>query len=481
MNFTPVQLAELINGSWDETPAENRVISSAFFDRGWSTPSAAWVTTNRDQWPRKMDRWTEDYQILSRGIRKGVAAVIVRPGVKVPDGVPVLRVENTWDAMKTIAFAVRDESPGKRLLVTGTEGKTGFKVQLFHALKNQLSTFASIDSKNMSYPIISRMAMIPDNAELSIFEVAVPKRRVGKRRAAYVQPHVCVITELGYEHLHRHGSVEKLIRNKASVVSALSKDGVCIVKSDPKYFLDLKQQISRYGDFPVYTCGVSDQDNAQLLKAEFKSDPYGWQVMARVEDSTVMYFVPVLESHAAMSSLLVLLTVSVLGLDVNKAAQSFQEYQPYRTSGRFSRLRYKQGFLDFYDQSYRSYLLGYQDFFEVCSRIKPQQKGRKIVVLGMVFDEREYGARVWELLPVGKVQQWLVDAKIDQIHTIGEREQFEKVILHRQYWKTHPESVDEFIPVVLDHIDEGDLLMVKGDRNEKMFLLSEYLLKVTGH
>lgn len=478
MIFTAKQLAELTGGTWDDESPDLNNITSAFFDKGWSSPTAVWVTTNSEQWPRTMDLWTEDFQVLSKGIKKGVAAVIVRHEIKVPTGVPTLRVDNTWEAMKTIAFMVRDKSQSKRLLVTGTEGKTGFKVQLLHVLKKQISAYASIDSKNMSYPILSRLAMIPETAELSIFEVAVPKKRTGQRRSSYVQPHICVFTELGYEHLHRHGSVEKLIQNKASVVSALANDGVCIVKSDPKYFSDLKRQIARYGDFPVYSFGFLDQDNAQLLQSKFLSDPYGWQVKSRIEDKLIEYFLPVLESHAPLSSLLVLLTVSVLGLDVEKAAQSLAEYQPFRTSGRLSHLPYQDGFIDFYDQSYRSYLLGYQDFFDVCSRIKPQQKGRKIVVLGLVFDEREYGQKVWELLPEEHVRQWIMDAKIDEIHTIGEREQFEKVIQGGLLWKTHHEVVEDLIPEILNHVNPGDFLMVKGDRNENMFLLSEHLRKV---
>jgi len=478
MVFTPQKLADLTEGTWDKNCPDCPDFSSAFFDKGWASPSSLWVTTNSDQWPREMKKWTEDYQVLSKGIKKGMRAIVVRPGVEVPSGVATLRVADTWKAMRKIAFAVRDHSQSKRLLVTGTEGKTGFKVQLNHALKSQMSVYASIDSRNMSYPILSRLAKMPEDIDLSIFEVSVPKQGSGKRRASYIQPQICVITEIGYEHLRWHGDVKKLIRNKASVVSALAKDGICIVKSDPKYFSELKKEIAVYGDFPIYSFGLFEKDNAQLIEAKFQSEPYGWKIKARIEEKSIEYFIPALESHAPLSSLPVLLTASLLGLDVEQAAQSMVDYQPYQTSGRFSTLPYKQGALDLYDQSFRSYLLGYRDFFEVCSRLIPQKNRKKIVVLGMLFDEREYGDEVWTLLPEAAMRQWLIDADFDEIHTIGEREQFEKVFDDGFVWKTHHDKVEQLIPEIIEYINPGDLLMIKGDRNENMFLLSNYLRKV---
>lgn len=473
MIFTPQQLAEFTNGIWDENCPKCIGFSSVFFNKRRASPSSVWITTNPDQWPSEAE-WTEDYQVMSRGTQN-YAAVVVRYEARVPEGVPVLRVEDTWLAMKAIAFAVRDQRKSKRLLVTGTEGKTGFKVQLMHALEQQISVYASVDSKNMSRSILTRLAAIPEGADLSIFEVSVPKRKHGKKRASYVKPHICVITEIGYEHLNKHGSIHKLIQNKASVVSALEKNGICIVKSDPKYFLELKQRIAAYGNPSIYSFGLLEQDNAQLIQSEFQSEPYGWRVQARIESKLIEYFLPVLESHAPLSSLAVLLTVSVLGFDVEKAAQSMIDYEPYQTSGRFSQLPYKEGSIDFYDQSYRSYLLGYKDFFDVCSRLRARNNGKKVVILGMLFDEKEYGDEVWKLLPEADMRQWLLDAEIDEIHTIGNREQFEAVFDNSFLWKTHHERVELLIPGIIEYINPGDLLMIKGDRNEKMFLLSDYL------
>ena len=68
----------------------------------------------------------------------GAAAAIVRDAAKVDVEIPILRVPDTHDALRMIAEANRDRTKAQRVLVTGSEGKTGFKAMLRHVLSRSI-------------------------------------------------------------------------------------------------------------------------------------------------------------------------------------------------------------------------------------------------------------------------------------------------------------------------------------------------------
>ena len=329
-------------------------------------------------------------------------------------------MDDTWQALQAIAATVRDRARARRILVTGTEGKTGFTSQFRHLASGQIEVAARPDSNNMDHGICTALANIKRDDAVAVLEVAVPYRHRGMRRAQLVQPELCVITEIGYEHLAKHGSVDELIKAKASVASALVEDGRCLIQSNPRYFEKLRKRIRRYGEFPIFTFGTDHADFGRLLAAHFDGLRRGWEVEAVVGGQSISYFLPRVEQHAPLSSVAVLAAMRLIDLDLEVALERFHSLDLFETAGRMQELSARSGgTYTLYDQSHRNYLLALDDFFQTASRLTPRLGGRKILVLGHIYDEREYGNLIWEMLPPLRLRQMIDTCGLDSIYTIG--------------------------------------------------------------
>lgn len=467
------ELAAVTGGVWTK-PSLVSVISRVAMNPLTARPGDLLITTNREQWKLKRLE-TETLDALNTLLQKGGVAAMVRRTSALDCSVNLLRVDDTYQALRAIAVAVRDKASARRVLVTGTEGKTGFKVQMHHLASGQVPVNARLDSNNMDRGICTTLANAKSHHGLSVVEVAVSRKRLGIRRSQLVKPDLCVITEIGYEHLATHGSMDKLIAAKASVASGLVDGGCCLIKSDPRYFKLLRQAILSYRNVPILSFGEGVQDLGRLLGAEFDVARYGWQVQAEIDGRPLDYFLPLVERHAPLSSVGVLTALHLVGLDVVQAAERFADFKSYATSGRIYDLPAGKGAYVVYDQSHRNYLLGLEDFFLTAAQLAPKPGGRKLLVLGHVYDEREYGVLVWELLPPTRLRSLIEASDIDMLYTVGEREEFEAFLAGISIpWEhfPHPQALIEPLHSCLS---ANDLLLVKGDQNEKMFMLTEGL------
>lgn len=435
-------------------------------------PGDLLVTTNKDQWNRLYPN-SESDSCLDMIIAQGAAAVIRKTSEH--KGVNLLRVEDTYKALRAIAKAVRAKSSAKQILVTGTEGKTGFKILFSHLTIDQIELNCKLDSKNMTVATCLALANTKQHHQISLIEVAVPQLRKGIVRSSLIKPDLCVITEIGYEHLAAHGSVEKLIAAKASVVSSLQPNGCCLIKSEPRYYQKLRNKILSYGDIPIITFGNLADDYAQLLGADFDSERLGWHVHARVASEEYAYFLPVIEDHAPLSSLGVLAAISQSGLDMAKAIDRFNSYQPFQTSGRYYNLGIQGGHYSVYDQSFRSSVLGISDFLKVAARLKPPNRGRKILVLGPIYDEKEYGPLIWELLPPSHIHHLVEQVGFAIIYTIGKAEDFQQCLKGLSIPHRHFNNPKDIIAPLTGCLRANDLLMIKGDSTDGMIMIATAL------
>ena len=437
-------------------------------------PGDLLVTTNKDQWNRLYPN-SESDSVLDMIVAQSAAAVIRKTSEH--PGANLLRVEDTHQALRAIAKAARAKSSAKHILVTGTEGKTGFKILFSHLTTDQIHLNCKLDSKNMTVATCLALANTKQHHQITLIEAAVPQLRKGILRSHLIKPDLCVITEIGYEHLAGHGSVEKLIAAKASVVSSLQPNGCCLIKSEPRYYQKLRNQILAYGDISITTFGYQADDYAQLLGAEFVSERLGWHVRARVTSREYAYFLPALENHAPLSSVGVLAAISLSGLDTSKAIDRFHSYQPFQTSGRYCNLKIQGGQYSVYDQSYRSSVLGISDFFQVAARLKPHNSGRKILVLGPIYDEKEYGPLIWELLPPSHIHNLIEQAGFAAIYTIGNAEDFEQCLEGFSIPHRHFNTPKDVIAPLTAYLRANDLLLIKGDSTDGMIIVADALRK----
>ena len=278
--LTAAELAQVTGGEWrnlsDQAAGFACVVKLAKAE-----PGALCVTFDRSKKWGKGEN-PPSAKELDRAAGRRAAGYIVGAGL-VPDvAYPVLVVKSTVEALSAIAEANRDRAGAKRILVTGSVGKTNYKLMARHVLGSQMAVHAVPDSSNLDVPIWCSLASVQGRDQVAVFEVSVANPGRGRRRGAMIKPHVCVFTNISSSHTSYHGSVDNLIQAKAESVLGLEPGGVCLMDAEHPYFLPLKAAVQRLRPVPVLTWGKARHHDAWLESAAYDHAAGCWRVSAWV-------------------------------------------------------------------------------------------------------------------------------------------------------------------------------------------------------
>lgn len=467
-----VMIEKITGGKWFHLQS-NRKFHGIRVNIDRIEPNDICFTTTPAQWGKNVP---ETQSKLRRIFEKGAAAAIItdRKYARNAPG-PVLLVENSQQALEKLAVFCRDNlHQVKRVLITGTEGKTGFKLQLHHLLHNQTQVHATLDSSNLTVPILCSLASLNENDKVEIIEASVAQPDVGVKRSTIAQPHLCVITQVGFEHTTTHGSHENLIYNKASIIEGLIKGGACILNADSENYHALREAIYRRKYVPLLSFGSDAGCNGVLNSACFSETTLAWQVEATIEGKKLTYTLPILGGHAPLSSVSVLLAIHHLGYDVEKAAADYIHFRSSETMGRLSRIAYQDGFLTFYDHSHRGSFLSFHSAMLDLALLSPGKGGRKTAVIGHMLNLGEQTIRAHE-----KLAELIEQAGIDRLYTVGEFMKHTHDKLHdKSILVRHADSYQELENEFLEDLHPGDLIFMKGNHRVWLKYLAAKLYRL---
>lgn len=396
---------------------------------------------------------------LERVIAKGVRALVLDHAEYASGwSVPVCLVENAFAAFKTCAIRVRQDLDPLTLLITGTEGKTGAKVQLHHLLKFQTRAHGVINSANTEIPVLRSLAGLRVDDVVEINEVSVGADEAYRvERAVMVNPNLCLFTHIGPNHMDMHKSMDNLLWAKSSVVAGLRDGGLCIVDLDNQHCEGLQKAIrQRRPDARIIGYGTADHNAGQLLEAHFDSSMLGWQVSARIDEERVDYLVPMIQQHAPLASVGVLLAVKQAGFDVRRAASDYASLRPFETMGQVTRLQKAGSEVLFYDQSRRGGISGMRSAFADIARIKVP--GRVVALVGGISVLRDSD---WTKDAHAQLAALINQSPITHLYTTGNYIDYVHEGLQRPAVKSS-NDLEELATLLAQEIQPGDLLFIIG-------------------
>ena len=149
---------------------------------------------------------------VEQAYQKGVRAFVVPNSYteNVPPDATIWKVENTLDALQSLALYHRNEFKGKVLAVTGSVGKTTFKEWLFHALQHKINIIRSPKSFNSQLGVALSLLELDEYAELAIIEAGISLPGEMERLERIIRPDYGVLTALGSAHLENFKNQEEL-------------------------------------------------------------------------------------------------------------------------------------------------------------------------------------------------------------------------------------------------------------------------------
>lgn len=453
--LTPDILASITNGKWfnyDPDLTFTGVGSHNTFRKGYlyfCLSLADWIKDNKNV--------TEE---IEKVYRKGARGIVIDDEQYLADiEKPALLVDDIDRAFRDSAVTARQEVDCKAVLLTGTVGKTGCKIQLHHCLKGQTRVHATLNSANTKIPVLWSLANLKKDDKVEINEVSVGGgENIGITRSQMVKPDICMFTSIGPNHMDIHKTIENLINAKSAVVAGLKGGGLCVVNSSDDLSPQLINAIKKRTNAPVLTFGSNQDDTARLLDASFDTEKFGWNIKADIDGENIEYFVPLFHQHAPLMSVGTLLTIKKLGFDVRQAASDYDGIEPFETMGRLFKIFIDDGSILFYDQSRRGSIQGMKSAFNDMKNFKPA--GKIVALLGGVS--------------VGKNNEWaekfnkelarlVNESHIEKLYTTGKFMNYVHDNLEKKsILVKHSNDLDELANDLMSEVKAEDLLFIMG-------------------
>ena len=261
----------------------------------------------------------DGHDYVPAAVEAGAVAVLVERESEDVD-VPVVVVEDAWQAIAELGGAVRARVDPIVVAVTGSVGKTTTKDLTAAALASGRRTVAAEASFNNELGVpLTLLALEPDT---EVLVVEIGARGVGHIAALtpHVAPDVSIVTAVAGVHLELFGDIEAVARAKGELVEALPDDGTAVLNGDDPRVSAMAARtgatVRRYGlDAPDLDVTARDVVLDRLARPRFTAvTPWGEAVVA----------LPVAGRHNVANALAALTVAGTLGLDLDAAATALQ-------------------------------------------------------------------------------------------------------------------------------------------------------------
>ncbi len=407
----------------------------------------------------------DGHDFTAKALAAGAAAAVVatRPA-DVPEGAPLLLVEDTMTALWDLGRAARARSVARIAAVTGSVGKTSTKEALRTVLAADAPTYASSGNLNNHWGTPLSLARMTRDATYGIFELGMNHAGEISPLSKLVRPELAIITTIEAVHLEFFKSTAEIADAKAEIFDGLDTDGTVLLPSDNPHFERLVMQARERGIATILGFGKSADADIRLISCQVLAD--GNLIEADLMGRRVTYRTAAPGTHLAVNSLAVLGAVSVLGADLDTALAAFAGVEAVKGRGKRERLAVAGGEIVLIDESYNASPVSVRAALHLLGTLPKGQgknQGKRIAILGDMRELGSQGAVLHRNLAAD-----VVAAGIDRAFTVGPLMQGLHDLLPAEMRGRHCADSDAMAALIGGELGAGDTVLVKGSLGTRM-------------
>ncbi|NOE25284.1 UDP-N-acetylmuramoyl-tripeptide--D-alanyl-D-alanine ligase [Ruegeria sp. HKCCD6157] len=410
----------------------------------------------------------DGHDFVAQALEKGAGAALVsRVPDDVPDGAPLLIVNDVQAGLEALGKAARARTDARVVGVTGSVGKTSTKEMLATILETQGKTHASVASYNNHWGVPLTLARMPRDTEFAVIEIGMNHPGEIAPLAEQARPHVALVTTVAAVHLEAFESVAGIAREKAAIFDGLEPGGAAIVNADIEHADILRQTAQAQG------AGIVDfgRSAADYRLTDVQPESNAVKARALVGDRVIQFEVNSAGTHFAMNALGALAACVELGVDLDQAIAGLRAWSPVKGRGVHESLPLSGGGqIELLDDSYNANPTSMEAALDVLAASKGT---RRIAFLG---DMKELGAQ--EEAMHAAMADIEAMARVDQVHCIGPLMQAMHRALpekKRGLWFATSAEMAEHLPAL---IRDGDTVLAKGSLSMALAAIVDGLRKM---
>ncbi|PYE82529.1 UDP-N-acetylmuramoyl-tripeptide--D-alanyl-D-alanine ligase [Pseudoroseicyclus aestuarii] len=423
----------------------------------------------------------DGHDFVAQALERGAAAALVsRIPEGVPEGAPLLLVDDVQTALEALGRAARARTKARVVAITGSVGKTSTKEMMRAVLAGEGRTHAAEASYNNHWGVPLTLARMPRDTDFAVIEIGMNHPGEIAPLARMARPHVALITTVAPAHLEAFENIEGIAREKAAIFEGLEPGGTAVINGDLAVSPLLRETARRHGA-RIISFGEKAMNHHRLLEARVGQGATVGE--ARLWRTRVMLKVSAEGRHFAVNALAVLAAARALEADRARALCALAAWSP--PSGRGARetvvidpARDDES-IELLDDAFNANPASLAAALEVLAAAEPFdgvgrfKRGRRIAILG---DMLELGAGEAQLH--ADVAQAPAMAKVATVHCVGP--------LMAHLWEALPEAkrgrrvdtVEALLPEVSRLVDTGDVVLVKGSKSSHVSRVVDAIRKL---
>ena len=179
--------------------------------------------------PLKGERF-DGHDFIESAFQTGATAIITAKDVSYPDKI-VIKVEDTYQALKDMAIYLRSHRPVKVVGVTGSVGKTSTRDMVYSVVKQKYKTLKTEGNYNNEIGLPLTILRYQDE-EVMVLEMGMNHLNEMSRLSIIAHPDVSCITNVGTAHIGELGSRENILKAKLEITDGMKDQSTLIINND---------------------------------------------------------------------------------------------------------------------------------------------------------------------------------------------------------------------------------------------------------
>ncbi|MBI2104515.1 MAG: UDP-N-acetylmuramoyl-tripeptide--D-alanyl-D-alanine ligase [Candidatus Omnitrophica bacterium] len=412
-------------------------------------------------------RW-DGHRFIEDAARHGASCLVLSQIPASANGsaaLPLVLVRDTAQALGDLARFHRRRLDPSVIAVTGSCGKTTTKELIAHLLGEPAAVLKTFGTQNNHIGVPLTLLRLTPRQRLAVVELGSNHPGEIAYLASIAEPDAAVLTNIGPVHLEFFGSLMGVLKEKISLLDAVSPEGCVVLPGDQ---LDVCLEAPRHllPTTRVVTFGTSDRCDLQAL--DIQRAPDG--MLMRLRDRLSQWLVPLIGYHNVENALAAVACAWAMGVPLSVAQERLLSFEAVPLRSQVVRCNGLTILNDCYNANPLS-------FARALETLRDLQVRRKLAIVGDMLELGEYAPSAHQA--IGRMATQM---GIDAVLAVGEYAGAvaEGVREADGGEVTVYQSVRELIEQLPSVLQHGDGLLVKGSRRLNLEQVTDFLLRQYG-
>lgn len=376
----------------------------------------------------------------------------------------IIKVQDTMEALYSIARAKRELYDIPVIAITGSVGKTSTKDIVANVVSQKYKTLKTQGNHNNNIGLPFTVLELEDE-EAMVIEMGMNHFGEISVLTSIAKPTICVITNIGTSHIGNLGSRENILKAKLEILEGCKNPKVIINNDNDllhKWYVENKEK------YDIKTYGINEKSlfNAENIELQEQSSSFGCNIDGETKNITIN----VGGEHFILNALCAITVGKEMEISSDKIVKGIESFE----------LTQKR--MDIYDLKDNIKLINdaYNASFESMKAslkvLAEYKEHRKIAVLGDMFELGDFAKGLHE--NVGKE---VAKNKIDILIASGENSKYivkkakEGLKSENIYYFEDKEKIEELL---LKIVKPNDVILFKASNGMQFYKLAERMVEV---